>query len=92
MPARTGVEAALPDWGVGQIDAAHGPDWFLFGLGQPDQPATGPAGLIQRQYQPERLLGEKQDNGKTVHETDAIRLWTLDDDVLIRQPKDQDGA
>jgi 3-hydroxyacyl-CoA dehydrogenase len=40
-----------------------------------------------RQHFPESVLGANappwQTTGKTVHEDDAIRLWTLDDEVLI---------
>jgi len=87
---KTGVEAALPDW-VGQIDAAHGPDGSYSASDNQTSPRPD-LPVYQRQYQPERLLGEKQDNGKTVHETDAIRLWTLDDDVLIASLKTKMGV
>jgi len=87
---KTGVEAALPDW-VGQIDAAHGPDGSYSASDNQTSPRPD-LPVYQRQYQPERLLGEKQDNGTTVHETDAIRLWTLDDDVLIASLKTKMGV
>ncbi len=82
---KTGVEAALPDW-VGQIEGAHGPQGSWSAIKQdvsprPDLP------VYQRQYQPVRLLGEKTEKGRTLHETDAIRLWTLHDDVLIASLK-----
>ncbi|RFF32837.1 3-hydroxyacyl-CoA dehydrogenase/enoyl-CoA hydratase family protein [Wenzhouxiangella sediminis] len=82
---RTGVDANLPDW-VGSIEAAHTPEgsWAADEaryLPRPDLP------VFQRQYQPVRLLGEKTESGNTVHETDSIRLWTLDDDILIASLK-----
>ncbi|RFF26346.1 MULTISPECIES: 3-hydroxyacyl-CoA dehydrogenase/enoyl-CoA hydratase family protein [unclassified Wenzhouxiangella] len=82
---KTGVDADLPEW-VNQIEAVHTPEgsWAADQaryLPRPDLP------VFQRQYQPVRLLGEKTDNGTTVHETDSIRLWTLQDDVLIASLK-----
>ncbi|MFU8831656.1 MAG: 3-hydroxyacyl-CoA dehydrogenase/enoyl-CoA hydratase family protein [Wenzhouxiangella sp.] len=87
---KTGVDAALPGW-VGEIDGAHGPDGSYSASDnsvspRPDLP------VYQRQYQPVRLLGERTENGTTVHETDAIRLWTLHDDVLIASLKTKMGV
>ncbi len=87
---KTGVEAALPDWVI-QIDAAHGPDGSYSASDNQTSPRPD-LPVYQRQYQPERLLGERQDNGSTVHETDAIRLWTLADDVLIASLKTKMGV
>ncbi len=82
---RTGVDAPLPGW-VGQIDAAHNEkgSWSATTgdySPRPDLP------VYQRQYQPVRLLGEKVSSGTTVVENDSIRLWTIDDDVLIASLK-----
>ena len=47
--------------------------------------------VYERQYFPEALLGETLPDyktaGKTLHEDDAIRLWTLDDEVVIASIK-----
>ncbi|RDD94560.1 3-hydroxyacyl-CoA dehydrogenase/enoyl-CoA hydratase family protein [Acidovorax sp. BoFeN1] len=47
--------------------------------------------VYTRQHFPEKLLGESLPDfktaGKTLHEDDAIRLWTLDDEVLIASIK-----
>lgn len=47
--------------------------------------------VYQRQHFPEALLGETLPDfrtaGKTLHENDAIRLWTLDDEVVIASIK-----
>jgi 3-hydroxyacyl-CoA dehydrogenase len=47
--------------------------------------------VYSRQHFPELLLGEAGPDfrtaGKTLHEDDAIRLWTLDDEVLIASIK-----
>jgi len=87
---KTGVDATLPDW-VDAIDAAHGPDGSYSAssssfVPRPDLP------VYRRQYQPVRLLGESSSEGTTVHETDAVRLWTLDDDVLICSLKTRMGV
>ncbi|WP_087748405.1 MULTISPECIES: 3-hydroxyacyl-CoA dehydrogenase/enoyl-CoA hydratase family protein [unclassified Acidovorax] len=47
--------------------------------------------VYARQHFPEKLLGESLPDfktaGKTLHEDDAIRLWTLNDEVLIASIK-----
>lgn len=47
--------------------------------------------VYERQHFPEALLGEALPDyktaGKTLHEDDAIRLWTLDDEVVIASIK-----
>ncbi|MFP4336180.1 MAG: 3-hydroxyacyl-CoA dehydrogenase/enoyl-CoA hydratase family protein, partial [Wenzhouxiangella sp.] len=87
---KTGVEAHLPKW-VNQVDGAHGPggSWSAAEgkvSARPDLP------VYQRQYQPVRLIGEASHDGQTVHETDAIRLWALHDDVLIASLKTKMGV
>ncbi|MBP7439808.1 MAG: 3-hydroxyacyl-CoA dehydrogenase/enoyl-CoA hydratase family protein [Acidovorax sp.] len=47
--------------------------------------------VYEKQHFPEKLLGETLPDfktaGKTLHEDDAVRLWTLDDEVLIASIK-----
>ncbi len=47
--------------------------------------------VYQRQHFPEALLGETlprfQNAGTTLHEDDSIRLWTLDDEIVIASLK-----
>ncbi|NMM79116.1 enoyl-CoA hydratase/isomerase family protein, partial [Acidovorax sp. SRB_24] len=47
--------------------------------------------VYARQHFPEKLLGESLPDfktaGKTLHEDDAIRLWTLDDEIVIASIK-----
>ncbi len=47
--------------------------------------------VYTRQHFPEKLLGESLPDfktaGKTLHEDDAVRLWTLDNEVLIASIK-----
>ncbi|QOC21627.1 3-hydroxyacyl-CoA dehydrogenase/enoyl-CoA hydratase family protein [Wenzhouxiangella sp. AB-CW3] len=87
---KTEVEAGLPKW-VAEVEGAHGPggSWSPSAgeySPRPDLP------VYQRQYQPVRLLGEAHHDGQTVEETDAIRLWTLNDDVLIASLKTKMGV
>jgi 3-hydroxyacyl-CoA dehydrogenase len=81
----TQVDAGLPEW-VGRVDSVHKPEgsWAADQaryMPRPDLP------VYQRQYQPVRLIGEGGEHGNTIEETDAVRLWTLEDDVLIASIK-----
>jgi 3-hydroxyacyl-CoA dehydrogenase len=87
---KTGVEAELPDW-VDAIDAAHRSDGSYSAALESYSPRSD-LPVYERQYQPVRLLGESTHDGSTVHETDAIRLWTLDDDILIASLKTRMGV
>jgi 3-hydroxyacyl-CoA dehydrogenase len=86
--------APLPDWvfkgpvaDAGGVHTAQG-SW---------NPTTGTFVPVRslpvyaRQHFPESVLGAKAPSaataGKTVHEDEAIRLWTLDDEVLIASIK-----
>ncbi|MEE4638796.1 MAG: 3-hydroxyacyl-CoA dehydrogenase NAD-binding domain-containing protein [Wenzhouxiangella sp.] len=87
---KTGVDAHLPKW-VSEVDGAHGPDGSWSAADgevspRPDLP------VYQRQYQPVRLIGEASHDGQTVHETDGIRLWTAQDDILIASLKTKMGV
>ncbi|WP_114969853.1 3-hydroxyacyl-CoA dehydrogenase/enoyl-CoA hydratase family protein [Rhodoferax ferrireducens] len=87
-------QAPLPDW------VFNGPVPDAGGVHTPQgswNPSTGqfvlPRSLpvYARQHFPERVLGAEapkaETAGKTLHEDDAIRLWTLDDEVLIASIK-----
>lgn len=86
--------APLPDWvfkgpvaDAGGVHTAQG-SW---------NPTTGTFVPVRslpvyaRQHFPESVLGAQAQSaataGKTVHEDEAIRLWTLDDEVLIASIK-----
>jgi 3-hydroxyacyl-CoA dehydrogenase len=84
----------LPDW------VFHGPVAKAGGVHTPQgswNPSTGqfvlPRSLpvYARQYFPQSVLGatapKAEVAGKTLHEDEAIRLWTLDDEVLIASIK-----
>ncbi len=87
-------KAPLPDWvfhgpvaDAGGVHTAQG-SWNP-SSGQFVQPRSLP--VHARQHFPESVLGAKAQKagiaGKTLHEDEAIRLWTLDDEVLIASIK-----
>ena len=86
--------APLPDWvfkgPVADAAGVHTPQgsWSASGkkfIAKRELP------VYARQHFPEDVLGAKAPSfttaGKTLHEDDAVRLWTLDDDVLIASIK-----
>jgi 3-hydroxyacyl-CoA dehydrogenase len=91
---KTLSSAPLPDWvfsgkvvGAGGVHTAEG-SW------NPTTQAFEPRRLLpvhDRQLFPETVLGSQAGGfataGKTVHEDKAIRLWTLDGEVLIASLK-----
>ena len=87
-------KAPLPDW------VFKGPVAEAGGVHTPQGSWNPGAGVFQprhvlpvhtRQHFPETVLGSQaqgfQTAGKTLHEDDAVRLWTLDDEVLIASLK-----
>ena len=86
--------APLPDWvfkgPVADAGGVHTPQgsWNPT-TGQFVAPRSLP--VYARQHFPESVLGANTASaataGKTLHEDEAIRLWTLDDDVLIASIK-----
>jgi 3-hydroxyacyl-CoA dehydrogenase len=73
---KTMASAPLPAWVSDGRSGVHGPD------GSWSPAANGPRArsshpVYCRQHFPEALLGERFDNGTTLLETDAVRLWTL---------------
>ncbi len=86
--------APLPAWvfegPVAQAGGVHTPE----GSWNPTTRCFEPRHLLPvhaRQHFPETVLGSKavtfESAGKTLHEDDAIRLWTLDDEVIIASIK-----
>ncbi len=86
--------APLPDWvfkgpvaDAGGVHTAQG-SWNP-STGEFVQPRDLP--VYARQHFPESVLGanapKAEEAGKTLHEDEAIRLWTLDDEVLIASIK-----
>ena len=87
-------KAPLPQWvfkgPVADAGGVHTPQgsWNPT-AGQFVQPRSLP--VYARQHFPESVLGANapraETTGKTLHEDEAIRLWTLDDEVLIASIK-----
>jgi 3-hydroxyacyl-CoA dehydrogenase len=87
-------KAPLPDWvfkgPVADAGGVHTPagSWNPT-TGQFVAPRSLP--VYQRQHFPESVLGANAASaataGTTIHEDEAIRLWTLDDEVLIASIK-----
>ena len=87
-------DAPLPDWvfkgPVADAGGVHTPQgsWNPT-TGEFVQPRDLP--VYARQHFPESVLGanapKAEEAGKTLHEDEAIRLWTLDDEVLIASIK-----
>ena len=86
--------APLPDWvfngPVAEAGGVHTPQ----GSWNPTTGVFQPRHVLPvhtRQHFPETVLGSQAQNfataGKTLFEDDAIRLWTLDDEVLIASLK-----
>ncbi len=87
-------KAPLPDWvfkgPVAEAGGVHTPE----GSFNPTTKKFEPKRVLpvyERQLFPESVLGSKAQGfetaGKTLVENDSIRLWTLDDDVLIASIK-----
>jgi 3-hydroxyacyl-CoA dehydrogenase len=91
---KTLSNAPLPDWvfkgPVAEAGGVHTPQGSF-------NPTTGKfeakrvLPVYSRQYFPENVLGSQAQGfetaGKTLHEDHAVRLWTLDDEVLIASLK-----
>ncbi len=87
-------DAPLPDWvfkgPVADAGGVHTPEgsWNPT-TGEFVEPRKLP--VYNRQHFPESVLGanapKAEEAGKTLHEDEAIRLWTLDDEVLIASIK-----
>ena len=77
------ADAALPEWVTDGREGVHRPEgsWSAAGgewVPRPELP------VYDRQLWPELLIGENRDEGSTVFEDEAVRIWTLDnDDVLL---------
>ncbi len=87
-------KAPLPDWvfegPVAEAGGVHTPE----GSWNPTTQKFEPRRVLpvySRQHFPETVRGSNaltfETAGKTLHEDDAIRLWTLDDDVVIASIK-----
>ncbi len=91
---KTLSSAPLPDW------VFKGPVADAGGVHTPEGSWSPVAGkflpkrvlpVYERQHFPEMVLGSQAQGfetaGKTLHEDDAVRLWTLDDEIVIASIK-----
>src|SRR5690606_23395666 len=81
----------LPDW-VRRIEAVHTPEGAYAPLGKVYRPrSTLP--VYQRQYFPDRVLGERAPtNGEPAFESEAVRLWSLEQNIGILSFKTRQHA
>ncbi|MEJ6021989.1 3-hydroxyacyl-CoA dehydrogenase/enoyl-CoA hydratase family protein [Ramlibacter sp. PS4R-6] len=87
-------KAPLPEWvfkgPVADAGGVHTPEGSWNPTAKKFQPKRV-LPVYSRQLFPETVLGSKapgfETAGKTIEETDAVRLWTLDDEVLIASIK-----
>jgi 3-hydroxyacyl-CoA dehydrogenase len=77
------AKAPLPGWALApDRTGVHGAS----GSFNPSSGAAAPRPALpvyRRQAVPEQLLGEPVDLGRTVFETDAVRMWTTGDDIGV---------
>lgn len=78
---KTMIQKALPDW-VSEIDNAHTNQGAYSPKTNSYQPRPN-LPVFERQLFPETTIGEKSNYGTTVKEDDDIRLWHMDDGILI---------
>ncbi len=83
---RTLADSPLPAWVGGKVVAAAGGVHAQGGAYSPARDAfvaRSSLPVYRRQAFPEAVLGERQDRGTTIFETDALRMWHLGGDVGI---------
>jgi 3-hydroxyacyl-CoA dehydrogenase len=83
---RTLADVALPAWVGGKAVADAGGVHAQGGAYSPVRDAFVPRSSLpvyRRQAYPDAVLGERQDRGTTVFETDALRMWHREGDVGI---------
>lgn len=79
-------KAPLPAWVFDGRDGVHTPEGSWSPAKKTYVPRSDLA-VYRRQFFPENVLGSgavtPDKAGKTLHEDDSVRLWTLDDEVVI---------
>lgn len=79
---KTMSDAPLPAWVTDGRTGVHS-DEGSYSASRDTIAARSDLAVYQRQLQPELLVGENRRSGETIYEDDAIRLWTLDQEVAI---------
>ncbi len=80
---KTMSDAPLPAWAADPQRKAVHSDTGSYAPADDAWRARSTLPVYQRQLLPDALLGEHFDHGKTVFETDAVRLWHRRDDIAI---------
>src|SRR6185295_17035856 len=87
-------KAPLPDWVFSGPVTKAGGVHTAEGSWNPTTKKFEPRRVLpvySRQYFPETVLGSNAPSyetaGKTLHEDDSIRLWTMDDEIVIASIK-----
>jgi 3-hydroxyacyl-CoA dehydrogenase len=83
---KTLAAVPLPGWvsgdKVGAAKGVHAPGG-AYSAAQDAFVPRSPLPVYRRQHYPDPVLGERFDRGTTVFETDALRMWHLEQDVAI---------
>jgi 3-hydroxyacyl-CoA dehydrogenase len=74
--------APLPAWVFDGRTGVHGAKGSYSASAKADKPRSTLA-VYKRQIFPERVLGEAEERGATVFESDAVRMWTAPGDADI---------
>ena len=74
--------APLPAWIFDGRAGVHGKTGSYSASAKADKPRS-PLAVYQRQAFPERVLGEAEERGTTVFESEGVRLWTAPGDAEI---------
>ncbi len=82
-PASTHGAAPLPAWALEKgRTGVHTPQGSYSPAANTYRPRSA-LPVYRRQPFPDRLVGERVEYGKTVFETDAVRMWTTGDDIGV---------
>lgn len=80
---KTMASAKLPAWASApNREGVHGPSGSFSPTTGADLPRPN-LPVYHRQLRPAKLTGETPVHGTTIEETGAVRLWTIDNDILI---------
>ena len=88
---RAMASAPLPAWALEKgRTGVHTPEGSFSPTANSYRPRSS-LPVYRRQPFPDRLVGERIEYGKTVFETDDIRMWTTGDDIAILSFQQQDA-
>lgn len=76
-------QSALPEWVFKKISEGPYQQGKAFSPQKNEFLSRSNLNVYHRQYFPDQMLGEKVEEGETVFETPAVRLWTRGDNIAI---------